>query len=369
MLSSSWPSADEDHKMPDAPLDELRRFLSLPQPLKAVSLGSWPSPVAPLQRLGEALGASLWIKRDDRCAVPYGGNKVRKLELLLGEAQARRSKSLITVGGIGSHQIIATAVHGRKIGLATYAAVYPQPVTPEAMSNLQLSCALGVHLFPFRESAELAGTIGRISDIAPAPSYLIPAGGSSPAGNIGYLAAALELDQQIRAGQLPVPDDIFVPLGSGGTAAGLALGCALARLPSRVVGVRVAGDDVINAAVVRHQITAMTDHLSKRLKARLPRMDGPVNLHVEDGYAGERYGQPTVEGTAAIAMARDMEAIGLDPTYSGKAMAAMIDHSKRVGSGRRVLFWSTYNGYDMSEVAGTLRVLEDLPAQIKEWIS
>jgi 1-aminocyclopropane-1-carboxylate deaminase/D-cysteine desulfhydrase-like pyridoxal-dependent ACC family enzyme len=355
--------------MTTTPLEQLQRFLSLPQPLKAVSLGTWPSPVAPLQRLGEALGASIWIKRDDGSASPYGGNKVRKLELLLGEAEARGCKSLITVGGVGSHQIIATAIYGQRLGLSTYAAVYPQPITPAARENLQLSSALGVKLVPFRESSGLGDALNTISRLAPAPSYLVPTGGSSPLGNLGYVAAALELKQQVDAGLLPIPDDIFVPLGSGGTAAALALGCALAGLPSRVVGVRVTGSDVVNATIVRQQITAMTALLTRRLKARHPGLDRPVNLHVEEGYAGDRYGQPTAEGAAAIAMARALESIALEPTYSAKAMAALMEHGRRTGAGRRLLFWNTYNSHDMSRLAGSPRVLEELPAEVKAWIA
>src|ERR1700736_3422846 len=122
----------------------LQEVFGLPGPLPAAHIGSWPTAVERLPRLSEQLGAEIWIKRDDASAPLYGGNKVRKLELLLGEAQAGSSRSLVTIGGLGSHQVVATAVYGRELGLDTQAIVFPQAVTAFVRHNLRLASAAGV---------------------------------------------------------------------------------------------------------------------------------------------------------------------------------------------------------------------------------
>ena len=107
----------------------MQEVFGLPRSLPAVPIGSWPTAVEYLPRLSKQLVQRVWTKRDDVSAPLYGGNKVRKLELLLGEALAGNARSLVTIGGLGSHQIVATAIHGRQLGFNTQAIVFPQPVT------------------------------------------------------------------------------------------------------------------------------------------------------------------------------------------------------------------------------------------------
>jgi 1-aminocyclopropane-1-carboxylate deaminase/D-cysteine desulfhydrase-like pyridoxal-dependent ACC family enzyme len=312
------------------------------------------------------LGAELWIKRDDTCARPYGGNKARKLELLLGQAQADSSRSLVTIGGLGSHQIVATAIYGRQLGFRTHAVVYPQPVTAAVHHNLRLASAAGVNWIPCASPDLLPAALERASHQAEQPCYLIPAGGSSPLGNLGYVAAALELHEQISAGQLPMPDAIFVGLGSGGTIAGLACGCSLAGTRAQVIGVRVVSQEVANTTVVRRQIAAIFG-LLRRLGARAAMPSSEQQFTVVDNQFGDRYGQPTRAALQAIALAHEAEGIALDTTYTGKTMAAMMEYCIGPGKGRRALFWNTHNAQDTSWLLRSAAE-RPLPEEIRTWL-
>ena len=114
--------------------------------LPLLGLGCFPTPTHPLQHLGTLSGTALWAKRDDLSAERYGGNKVRKLELLLAEAQQLGRKSIVTVGGYGSNHVVATALYAAELGLRVHALVLPQPPTDQAVNNARLSAALGAQL-------------------------------------------------------------------------------------------------------------------------------------------------------------------------------------------------------------------------------
>ena len=342
----------------------LEHFPTLLGQLPWLSLGNWPTPVTRLDTLGRELSADLWIKRDEGSGPLYGGNKVRKLEPLLGEAVAHDSESVITVGGIGSNHVVAVAVYARSLGLGTRAVVIPQPVTTQVRRNLELDLALGVELVPcpFKELVPLYFERERWRK---GPRcYATGPGGSSAVGTLGFVAAALELKQQIDAGQLPEPDDIFVALGSGGTTAGLALGCALAGLRSRVVGVRVVEKLICNGPLTR-LLVARTLFALRRLAGPLDRP--AINLAVDNTQFGGRYGRPTDAGREAITRMIDAEGITLEPTYTGKALAAMLAHCQGPGKGRRVLFWNTYNGQDTAPLRKDSSPSE-MPPSVARWL-
>ena len=342
----------------------LQRFPELGGKLPWLSLGAWPTPVQRLRTLGGQLGADLWIKRDEGSGPLYGGNKVRKLEPLLGEAVARESESVLTVGGIGSNHVVAVAIYAHSLGLPTSAVVIPQPVTAGVRRNLELDLALGVALLPCPIKELVPLYFERARWRGGPRCYATGPGGSSPVGTLGFVAAAFELKQQIDAGLLPEPDDIFLALGSGGTTAGLALGCALAGLGSRVVGVRVVEKLICNGPLTRLLIG--------RTLSALRGLAGPVekprvNLGVDNTQFGGRYGRPTDAGCEAIARMLDAEGVALETTYTGKAFAATLQHCQGPGKGRRVLFWNTYNGQDTSPLlAGGPKA--ELPQAVARWL-
>ena len=188
---------------------------------------------------------------------------------------------------------------------------------------------------------------------------MVGPGGSSPLGTAGYVSAALELRAQIDAGLLPCPDAIYVALGSGGTAGGLALGCALAGLSCEIIAVRVVERALANMALVR---------LLMRRTRGLLRLDGDrPRITIRKGYLGRCYGDPTPGSRRACQAVADAEGLRLETTYTGKAMAALMDDCAR-RPGRTVLFWNTYNSQDTSALQ---RLGQDrpLPARIVSWLN
>jgi len=333
-----------------------RRHPDLSSRIPWVLLGEWPTPVARLDRLGRALGSDLWVKRDDLSGSTYGGNKVRKLEHLLAEVLAHNGRSVLTVGGIGSNHVVATGVYARELGLSTRAVVVPQPITEQVHRNLALARALDVELLPCaaRPLVPLCISAARLRP----GCRVVGPGGSSPLGTLGYVSAALELQDQIEAGLLPCPDEIVIALGSGGSAAGLALGCALAGLRCRIVGVGVVERVLTNETLVRVLI---------RRTRRLLELDAPPpRLEVVHGYLGRCYGDPTPAAEEARKLAADSDGLRLETTYTAKAMAALIDRCRR-RPGSTILYWNTHNSRDTTELERR-GVGRPLPGRIERWL-
>ena len=319
-----------------------QQFPDLQARIPWLPLGRWPTPVSRLERLGRlAGGAGLWVKRDDLSGELCGGNKVRKLEPLLGEALARGARRVLTVGGEGSNHVVACALYAREHGLGCRAVLVPQPETEHVRETRRLVRALGVEVIhcPTRLLVPARLALALAED--PAGSFLVGPGGSSPMGTLGFVAAGLELAGQVAAGALPRPDEIVLPLGSGGTTAGLLLGLAVARLDLRVVAVRVVERPLAGATLVRR--------LVRRTAARLGWKGRPGKLEVVHDQIGPGYGHVTPAAERAVALAQDEEGIKLETTYTGKAMAALL---KRGSRGKRILFWNTHNSRDLSHLLG-----------------
>jgi 1-aminocyclopropane-1-carboxylate deaminase/D-cysteine desulfhydrase-like pyridoxal-dependent ACC family enzyme len=340
----------------------LARYPDLGASVPWISLGQLPTPIARLERLGQRLGVELWVKRDDLSGAVYGGNKVRKLEHLLAEAQRRAARALVTVGGIGSNHVVATAIYGRQLGLPTRAIVVPQPVTPHVRQVLEQLRALQVELVPCSSRLGVPLALIRARRGLERP-LVIPPGGSSPLGTLGYVAAGLELAAQIERGELPMPDDIFVTLGSGGTLVGLRLGLALARLTCQLVGVRVVEWPFISRAWLRI-LLARTAALLRR--AGVPDTGALPTMTLVHDQLGGQYGRSTVAGQTAIDLAMETEGLKLDSTYTGKTMAALIARSRARSHARRVLFWHTLNSRDT--VCAT-PPSSPLPETIRAWLA
>jgi len=333
----------------------LQRFPRLQSSLPWIQLGQWPTPVTRLSRLSQALGREIWVKRDDLSGTRYGGNKVRKLELLLAQALHREHHSIVTVGGIGSNHVVATGLYARQLGLPTRAVVVPQPVTQQVHATLALCRSLEVELLPCPVRPLVPLYLWRAMHRADQP-FLIGPGGSSPLGVLGHVGAALELAQQIEANELPEPHAIYVALGSGGTMAGLALGCALAGLRCEVRGVRVVERLLVNRTTVRMQV--------RRARRLLGLESTPgLRMRVVHGYLGHGYGAVTLQATSAVERAQD-HGLLLETTYTGKAFAGLLDADP---GQHPLLFWNTYNSRD---TAGLLRAdAPELPQTIARWLA
>lgn len=329
----------------------------LAEKLSRFPIGDFPTPVDESSEMAKAVNAGrFFVKRDDLTNATYGGNKVRKLELLIGEARKRKADHLITFGGIGSNHALATTIHGAAAGMKTISCLTPQPVTPEVKKNLltgqrygaELCLAEKQHQLPVLALEKMAEHL--IKD-GRAP-YVVAPGGSSVIGAIGYVNAAFELKKQIEEGVIPEPDRIFVAVGTCGTAAGLVLGCAAAGLKSKVTGVKVTD------LMFGNQVSLAT--LATRASARLHAMDrtfplkifSPLDVDLEMDYFGGEYGKLTPEGTEAISMLKEYTGIQIEGVYTGKTLAALIGAGRKGDlSGQNVMFWNTYNSADISAAA------------------
>ena len=316
----------------------------------------------PVERLSQAsaeTGADLWVKRDDLSADLYGGNKVRKLERLIGDARRQDCDVLVTTGAYGSHHSLATALFGRKWGFDVHLLLVPQPITHHVEENLRADLAVGAEVHqvarPALLPAQLATHIAWLKLRGRRP-YRIPHGGSSPLGAVGYVEAGLELAGQIDRGEMPEPTAIHVALGSGGTAAGLAVGLAAAGLYVPIVATRVTPRAVCNQWIVTHLVKRIVD-LLREVDHTFPDVArGAIKaIQIDSSLYGRGYGVESADGNEAIRRAAE-DGLVLDPTYTGKAFAGFLRDARESGGTR--LYWHTLSGADLS---GILREAPPLP--------
>lgn len=300
------------------------RIAALPRLPLAVT----PSPLTPAPRLAEAIGAAaLWLKRDDLLGFGHGGNKVRGLELLVAEALAIRADVLVTGAGPQSNHVRATAAAAAVAGLEL-AALYWGDEPPVASGNLALVRLLGARASftgeRDRESVDraIAATCAALAAEGRRP-FAIPRGGACELGVLAHALAARELDAQCRATGIE-PGLVLLAVGSGATLAGWLLGTRLAGARWRVEGVTVSRPAAEAAARVRELGAAAARRVG------VTPFDGEVVVH--DGYIGDGYGVPTARGAAAIQLAARRAGVFLDPTYTGKAFAALGDLARGAGT-------------------------------------
>jgi len=288
----------------------------------------------------EYLGrGDVWIKRDDLVSPLYGGNKVRRFEFLFAEAEAKGRKTLVTVGGLASTQATATILFGKALGFEVAAILFDQPVTSYARSALALDAAVDpVLVYGGSYAATAWRTLATYRKLD--RPYLIPPGASSPLGLLGYVDAMLELGEQVKRGEMPRPDRIVLPAGSGGTTAALALGAAILGWPTVIHAVRITDAFACNSAVMRLWYERTRAFAAKRSRtfARL-RLPAP-RIEVDGRALGGGYGVATPEATDAIEPIRAMIGVPGEVTYSGKAVAQLRTVA-RERPGETLLFWNT----------------------------
>jgi len=293
-----------------------------------VALGSFPTPV---QRITLDDGRVLLLKRDDRSGEPLGGNKLRALEFLLGGVRA--GDHVVTVGARGSTHALATAVHARQLGARVTVARWNQVMNPAAR-------IVDAKLRAVADIVDARVVIGAYA-VAFARRMLgarwLPAGGACPLGVLGHVNAGLELSGQIERGECELPEVVFVPLGTAGTAAGLALGFRLAGLGIHVVGVRVVPRIVANhrrLLRLADSTAALIEHHTGRRAPRVQRGD----VSIAHGFYAGAYGRPLAQPPLAEELLAPL-GVRLDDTYSRKAFGAAAS-----GRHHRALVWLTFDG-------------------------
>jgi D-cysteine desulfhydrase len=312
-------------------------------PLIPLSFGTYPTPLQELTQASRG-ACALWVKRDDATGELYGGNKVRKLEYILAEARVRGAKRLVTIGAVGSHHVLATALYGRQEGFSVEAALVPQPRTEHAVEVVRAGLGQGLEAMPASGYAGVAfRVLPRVLGLGSGGkgAYFVTVGGSSVTGSLGYVDGARELARQVRAGEMPEPDVIVVALGSGGTVAGIAAGLELEGLRSQVVGVVVAEPSWFVALRARRLARACLRRAGVREAARRGWLDR--RLVIDRRWLGAGYGHASAEGARATEVAARAGLV-LDPTYTAKAFAAAlerVDVLRQESAPKTVLYWHT----------------------------
>ncbi len=328
------------------------------QTIPWVELGDYPTPIQKLGRLGEANGfKDLYVKREDKSNPSYGGNKVRKLEWVLADARSKGRKTLLTIGGSGSNQVLATIIYGKRMGFRVVGLVFDQVNADYVRKNLLLDHHYGAELrFAPNTPAELllfAASYAWESLRGERP-YYVPAGASSPVGNLGYVNAAFEIKDQVEQGAMPEPDYTLAAAGSLGTASGLQLGFMLAGMKTRVAAVQVSMPWYITAGKFANMISDI-NALMHRYAPSVPEVKPkPEELIMLTDYLGKCYAALTPECVSTIKAAKDLEGLTLDPSYTSKTLYGGLDYLRAKGEqGKVVLFMDTFSSVDLTpNIAG-----------------
>lgn len=279
-----------------------------------------PTPLVRAARLERALGSPpIYVKRDDLTGFAVGGNKARKLEMLVADALGREADVLVTGGGPGSNHCAAAAAAAQVAGLRCVLVLYGHP-RAAGHPNLALALSFGAEV-RFTGDPERASVDAALEEAAAKLEadgenpYLIPRGGASGLGAAGYAAAARELAGQL-AGEGVEPEVVLVATGSGATQAGLLAGTVAGGHPWRVVGAAVSRP----VEECRARVLRLARQCAGLLGTREP---GEADVLVA-GALGPGYGVPSGEGAAAAAVAARAEGLLLDPVFTAKAMGALI---------------------------------------------
>jgi len=309
-----------------------------------VQLGDWPTPVHPVDidpKSGISPNIRLFVKREDISGRIYGGNKIRKLEVILAMAKRRWGDGrpqLLTIGAAGSHHVLATSLYGAQHNIDTHAVLTPQPMTNHVQTNLHWTHRLAASTWPCPWIPLVPWTGIRawsaIRKHQQKSPLIIPAGGSSLEGVLGSMRLGLEIGQDIERGNIPMPDHIYVALGTGGTAAGLLLGARLAGVTSEIVAVRV----VHRVWGHRHTVLRLAKTAARWLHRHEISPPSLAGLRVIHDHAGHGYGHPL--GTTPSILD---ESLATEPTYTGKTLAACIRDLNADHTPRNVLFVHTAN--------------------------
>ena len=327
----------------------LPRFAALPR----AELGFFPTPLMRLDRLSAQFGVSLYIKRDDFTGMSlFGGNKMRKLEFLLGEAKARGCEYAVTYGATQSNHAMETSTACRRMGIKPilYLTAVVPPEEGDTRANLLLDRILDaeIHIVPIEPGETEAEAEARSFVMGAAraaeltlggrPCIDIPMGGASPIGSVGFALGYVELAQQL--GELGLTADaIFHATGTGGTLAGLAAGRKLLYDGTKIVSIAVSPKD----PVAYPQRVAELGTAVLRLLGSPLSLDPTMDICLDTHYYLPGYEQPSEAASEAIRLLAREEGLFLDPVYTGKAFAGMLDHIRtgRIAQGETVVFWHT----------------------------
>lgn len=310
-----------------------------------IPLGRLPTPLEKVPNLSKALNIPhLYFKRDDLMGIGYGGNKIRKLEYLLKDAVSKGADTIITTGGIQSNFTRETTACAAKLGLRTILVLIGEE--PEQYcGNLFLEKLMGADIhFASAEgldegvskAEELMASVSQQLEAEGHTCYIMPVGGSTPVGCVGFAAAFLELETQAADSGITA-DHVITATGSGGTQAGLIVGKEIAHAQTQVRGIRVGRMFEPFDKMIAEKATQTAEFLG--MEKSFTEKD--VISYLD--FVGEGYDIPTKEANDAITLVARTEAIFLDPVYTGKAMAGLIGlvDTGEIPRDDTIIFWHT----------------------------
>lgn len=315
----------------------INRFRAIPH----LNFGHYPTPIEEAPRLRKSLGKKaprIFIKRDDYTGPGFGGNKVRKLEYVLAKAVADGAEVVITSGGVKSNHARVTAAMCARLGLRCVLVLNPASVMYEGLTPASLAVdeMFGAEIVRVNNRDERAPAVETIAEKLRGQGRnvaVIPIGASIPLGALGFARAVEETMAQLDAMNTRI-DYVFHSSSSGGTQAGIVAGRQLFDWNVKVVG--VSPDDP--SASISEEVGKIIRGVGEMLGARLSE-----EVTVLDEYVGAGYGVPSAQGAEAIDLLARTEGVALDPVYTAKAMAALIDWVRkgRLTENDKVLFWHT----------------------------
>jgi 1-aminocyclopropane-1-carboxylate deaminase/D-cysteine desulfhydrase-like pyridoxal-dependent ACC family enzyme len=316
-----------------------RAALAALRAVPSIALAPYPTPIEDASRLRAALGGGprLLVKRDDAIAFGFGGNKVRKLEMVAARAQAEGADLLVTTGGVQSNHCRVTAAAAARLGMRCL--IVASGVAPDRLSgNALLDSMYGaeVRYVATREdrqpAMEESAAAWRALGGRP---FVIPLGASTPLGALGFARAVGEMIAQLPA----PPDYIFHSTSSGGTQAGLVAGCRLHAVKTRVVG--ISADET--AEGIRRTVGGILEGIGGLLGAGGARFAASCTVEADDRFVGDGYGVASDASREAQTLLARTEALVVDHTYTAKALAGMIGwiRDERIEADATVLFWHT----------------------------
>ena len=331
--------------------------------LRKVALANLPTPVG-TGRIPTAAGSrEISIKFDNLTSSYYGGNKLRKLEYLLQRAIDKRAKRIATFGSVASNHALASALYAGRLDLGCTCLLSHQVKSPAAARVLRRLLQCGAEVVAYGgDYRSRVDTMRR--HVQGRRSWVIPLGGSSWLGTVGYVAAGLEFARQVGAGEILAPSRIYIATGTMGSAGGLALGLALSGLQSEVHAVRVSPDAIMNRERL-DRLMAKTAVMLNRLEPGIPAdLHRRARIVVRHEFYGDGYARSTPATDTAIDVARDALGLALESTYTGKAMAALLhDAGQAAHRDATLMFWNTYNSNPLPALSSADVDAAQLPAE------
>lgn len=333
-----------------------------------VNLASLPTPVREYRLNLTAGDRQLYVKLDNLTGSLYGGNKVRKLEYYFHRAHERYSERVATFGTVGSHHALATALYAHALGYSCTCFLSHQKANPAVAETLRTHLRLGTRIVRYGGAyAERIATLR--AHLWGRAAWVVPAGGTCWLGTYAFVRAGQELAGQVAQKRLPEPARLYVATGTMGTAAGLALGLALAGLRTEVHAVRVSHTWLCNEAELA-RILHNTTNMMRRFDAAVPEsLHRQARIALRHEFFAGGYARSNAETEAAITVAREQLGLELESTYTGKAMAAVLSDIDAGETGAAdVLFWNTYDSAKLPETGADLD-RSALPAEFLRYVA